>query len=131
VYEIHPGSWKRHVGESPGFLNYRELADDLVPYVKEMGFTHIELMPIAEHPYDPSWGYQITGYFAPTSRFGNPDDLKFFIDKCHRPESASFIDWVPAHFTKDDHGLRRLTEPHCMSMRTPPGRTSRLGYQYF
>jgi 1,4-alpha-glucan branching enzyme len=108
VYEIHPGSWKRHVGQEPGFLSYRELAEDLVPYVKEMGFTHIELMPIAEHPYDPSWGYQITGYFAPTSRFGNPDDLKFFIDKCHQAGIGVIIDWVPAHFTKDDHGLRRF-----------------------
>ncbi len=108
IYEIHPGSWKRKVGEDPGFLNYRELADDLVPYVKDLGFTHIELMPIAEHPYDPSWGYQITGYFAPTSRFGDPDDLRYFIDHCHREGIGVIVDWVPAHFTKDDHGLRRF-----------------------
>ncbi len=108
VYEIHPGSWKRKVGEDPGFLNYRELADELVSYMKEMGFTHVELMPIAEHPYDPSWGYQITGYFAPTSRFGNPDDLRYFVDQCHQAGIGVIVDWVPAHFTKDDHGLRRF-----------------------
>lgn len=108
VYEIHPGSWKRHVDRDPGFLSYRELADDLVPYVKELGFTHVELMPIAEHPYDPSWGYQITGYFSPTSRFGNPDDLRYFIDKCHKEGIGVIVDWVPAHFTKDEHGLRRF-----------------------
>lgn len=108
IYEVHPGSWKRKVDEDPGFLSYRELGDDLVPYVKEMGFTHIELMPIAEHPYDPSWGYQITGYYAPTSRFGNPDDLRYFVDKCHQTGIGLIVDWVPAHFTKDEHGLRQF-----------------------
>lgn len=108
IYEVHAGSWKRHVGKDPGYLSYRELAEDLVPYVSELGFTHIELMPIAEHPYDPSWGYQITGYYAPTSRFGNPDDLKYFINRCHEEGIGVIVDWVPAHFTKDEHGLRNF-----------------------
>ena len=106
IYEVHAGSWQRHTDGT--FLSYRELAAQLLPYVKRMGFTHIELLPVSEHPLDDSWGYQTTGYFAPTSRFGRPDDLKFFIDCCHREGIGVLLDWVPAHFPRDAHGLARF-----------------------
>ncbi|MGH9697620.1 MAG: GlgB N-terminal domain-containing protein, partial [Bryobacteraceae bacterium] len=96
VYEVHMGSWARDERNRP--LSYRQLADKLVPYVKKMGFTHIELMPIAEHPYTPSWGYQVIGYFSPTSRFGTPHDFMYFVDRCHAEGIGVIMDWVPAHF---------------------------------
>ncbi len=103
VYEVHLGSWKRKGGND--FLTYRELAVDLVEYVKEMQFTHVEFMPVMEYPYDPSWGYQLTGYFAPTSRFGSPEDFKFLVDALHRAGIGVILDWVPSHFPEDAHGL--------------------------
>ena len=104
VYEVHLGSWRRKVAENR-FLSYIELADELVSYVAEMNFTHVELMPIMEFPYDPSWGYQLTGYFAPTSRFGYPDEFKFLVDKFHERGIGVLLDWVPSHFPSDAHGL--------------------------
>ncbi len=106
IYECHLGSWQRD--EHNQFLNYRELAQRLVDYVKETGFTHIELMPITEHPLDASWGYQTTGYFAPTRRFGTADDFRYFVDHCHLHGIGVLLDWVPAHFPKDEHGLARF-----------------------
>ena len=105
VYEVHPGSWQRVPEEGNRFQTYRELAASLVPYVREMGFTHIELMPIMEHPFAGSWGYQVIGFFAPTSRFGTPDDLRYFVDQCHAHGIGVILDWVPGHFPKDRHGL--------------------------
>ena len=108
IYEVHPGSWKRDPNAPERFLTYRELADTLIPYVKEMGFTHIEFMPIMEHPLDESWGYQITGYFAPTSRFGSPKDFMYFVDQCHSQGIGLILDWVPSHFPTDGHGLGKF-----------------------
>ncbi|WP_441285892.1 1,4-alpha-glucan branching protein GlgB [Sorangium sp. KYC3313] len=114
IYEVHAGSWRRVPGEGPPYeggmrwMTYRELADHLVEYVAELGFTHIELMPVMEHPFDGSWGYQVAGYFAPTSRFGDPDDLRYFIDRCHQRGIGVILDWTPAHFPKDAWALGRF-----------------------
>ncbi|MGB7444874.1 MAG: 1,4-alpha-glucan branching protein GlgB [Coleofasciculaceae cyanobacterium] len=139
VYEVHLGSWLHTGAEYPPtqadgkegtvvrvsqkpegrFLTYRELADRLIPYVKELGFTHIELLPIAEHPYDGSWGYQVAGYYTCTSRFGNPQDLMYFIDQCHQNDIGVIVDWVPGHFPKDSHGLAYFDGTHLYEHADP------------
>ena len=106
IYEVHPGSWR--YAEDGSYLNWRDMAHQLVEYALDMNFTHLELMPVAEHPFDGSWGYQVTGYFAPTSRFGTPEDFAYFVDYCHQNGIAVLVDWVPGHFPKDAHGLARF-----------------------
>lgn len=126
IYEVHLGSWKRNLNEESeypknewGFLNYRQLAHELVDYTKEMGFTHLELLPIMEHPLDTSWGYQVVNYFAPTSRFGTPEDFMYFVDYCHNNNIGVILDWVPAHFPVDDHGLNDFDGEQIYAYQNP------------
>ncbi|MCG6981105.1 MAG: 1,4-alpha-glucan branching protein GlgB [Deltaproteobacteria bacterium] len=119
VYEVHLGSWMRVPEEGNRFLTYRELAHQLVDYVKEMGFTHIQLLPVAEHPFDASWGYQVLGYYAPTSRFGPPQDFQYFVDYCHQNYIGVIVDWVPAHFPRDGHGLAYFDGTHLYEHADP------------
>ena len=119
IYEVHLGSWQRVGEEGHRWLNYRELAARLIPYVKQMGYTHIELLPVMEHPFDGSWGYQTMGYYAATSRYGSPEDLMFFIDRCHQEGIGVFLDWTPAHFPRDAHGLAEFDGTHLYEHADP------------
>jgi len=119
IYEVHLGSWRRVPEDHNRWLTYRELADQLIPYVKQLGYTHIELLPIMEHPFDGSWGYQTLGYYAATSRFGSPADFMYFVDRCHQEGIGVFLDWTPAHFPRDTHGLSQFDGTHLFEHADP------------
>ena len=119
IYEVHPGSWRRSWHRQPAFLTWDELAEQLIPYVIDLGYTHIELIGVAEHPFDGSWGYQVLGHFAPTARHGSPHDFKRFVDRCHQAGIGVFMDWVPAHFPKDAHGLGEFDGTHLYEHADP------------
>lgn len=123
VYEVHLGSWRTKSNKKEDYLTYREMAEELPTYLKDLGFTHIELLPVTEHPYAPSWGYQTIGYFAPTSRFGTPQDFMFFVDKCHEAGIGVIMDWVPSHFPADAHALADYDGTHLYDHADP-----RLGF---
>ena len=119
IYEVHAGSWRRDPSDPDRFLNWDELSERLIPYLKEMGYTHVEFLPLAEHPLDESWGYQVTGYYSPTSRYGTPDQFRHFVDLCHQNEIGVILDWVPAHFPKDMHALGRFDGTACYEHADP------------
>ena len=119
IYEVHLGSWRRAPEEGARVLTYGELADTLIPYVKEMGFTHLELMPVSEYPFDGSWGYQPTGLYAPTSRHGSPDDFRDFVTRCHAEGIGLIQDWVAGHFPNDPHGLASFDGTHLYEHQDP------------